>query len=196
MSAPALKEWAVVIAAMLDGDQLVMLRKGGIGEKHFDVPHRRFLLLPTHVHQRPELLQPAARNAHPDLLAIAEEPDEVALAAWCDVADVHEVREQAELDALSPFHVLGPDYAASRLKWRPRHPLMAIVARVHRIAPPLRLNVTPDMRGCRSWIDVHPGLPGADPVLDDATFDDRRRQLVRALERARRQAPAGARALG
>ncbi|MGB1626679.1 MAG: DUF1802 family protein, partial [Miltoncostaeaceae bacterium] len=38
MSAIALKEWASVIAAMLDGAQVVMLRKGGIGEKRFDVP--------------------------------------------------------------------------------------------------------------------------------------------------------------
>ena len=45
---------------MLAGDQMVMLRKGGIGEKRFDVPHREFVLLPTHVHQRPELLAPEA----------------------------------------------------------------------------------------------------------------------------------------
>ena len=114
VSTPALKEWATVIAAMLDGRQVVMLRKGGIGEKRFDVPHQRFLLLPTHVHQRPELLDVAAVDAHPDLLAITEEPDRVQLTAWCEVAQVHEVSEQAELDALAPFHVLGPDWRFRR----------------------------------------------------------------------------------
>jgi hypothetical protein len=196
VSAPALKEWAVVIAAMLDGDQMVMLRKGGIGEKRFDVPHRRFLLLPTHVHQRPELLRPSVREAYPDLLAITTEPPRVLLSAWCEVADVHEVSEQAELDALSPFHVLGPDYAAARLKWRPRHPLMAIVARVHRITPPLPLDVADDMRGCRSWIDVHHHLPAPDPVLDDAGFAAGRAAIADALAGARRQPAAGAGALG
>jgi hypothetical protein len=196
VGAPALKEWAVVIAAMREGRQVVMLRKGGIGEKRFVVPLRRFLLLPTHVHQRPELLTAAACEAHPDLLAVTEEPPRVDLTAWCEVADIHEVSEQAELDALAPFHVLGPDYATARLKWRPRHPLMAIVARVHRVEPPLPLDVHADMRGCRSWIDVHHHLPAPDPVLDDATFARRRAQVADALASARRQAPAGAGALG
>lgn len=196
MAAHALKEWASVIAAMLDGDQVVMLRKGGIGEKAFAVPHDEFLLLPTHVHQRPELLKARVREAHPDLLAITEEPDQVLLTAWCQVADVHEVAEQVELDALEPFHVLGADYARSRLKWRPRHPLVAIVARVHRVDPPIPLDVDEGMRGCRSWIDVEPGLPGANPVIADAAFAERRRAVANALEVARAGARHGAGALG
>ena len=166
----ALKEWASVIAAMLAGDQVVMLRKGGIGEKRFDVLHREFLLLPTHVHQRPELLAPSVQDDYPDLLAITEEPEVVGITAWCEVHDVHEVTEQAELDALAPFHVLGPDYAAERLRWRPKHPLMAIVARVHRVDPSLSLAMTPDMRGCRSWIEVDIEQPPPAPVMDDARF--------------------------
>lgn len=181
---------------MLAGDQVVMLRKGGIGEKRFDVPHRRFLLLPTHVHQRPELLTPEVVGAHPDLLAITEEPDRVDITAWCEVAAVHEVSEQAELDALSPFHALGPDYAAARLKWRPRHPLMAIVARVHAVRPALPLDVTPDMRGCRSWIDVDLDMPPAAPVLDDAAFAARVAAVADALAAVRPDPAARAAALG
>ena len=177
----ALKEWASVIAAMLAGDQVVMLRKGGIGEKRFDVPHREFLLLPTHVHQRPELLAPSVQDDYPDLLAITEEPDVVGITAWCEVHDVHEVTEQAELDALAPFHVLGPDYAAERLRWRPKHPLMAIVARVHRVDPSLSLTMTPDMRGCRSWIEVDIEQPPPAPVMDDARFAGRTKAVADAL---------------
>lgn len=176
-----LKEWASVIAAMLAGDQVVMLRKGGIGEKRFDVPHREFLLLPTHVHQRPELLVPEARAQHGDLLSITTEPDDVALAAWCEVADVHELTAQDQLDALAPFHVLGPDYATQRLKWRPTHPLVVIVARTHLVQPSLSLHVTPDMRGCRSWIEVDHDLPARAPVLDEAEFARRRQAVADAL---------------
>ncbi len=166
---------------MLAGDQIVMLRKGGIGEKRFDVPHREFLLLPTHVHQRPGLLTPGARAAYPAALAVTEEPDCVDLTAWCAVADVHEVTEQEQLDALSPFHVLGPDYAAQRLNWRPKHPLMVIVARVHRVDPALVLGMNPDMRGCRSWIEVAFDLPAPAPVLDDAAFAARAHAVADAL---------------
>lgn len=196
MSAIALKEWASVIAAMLDGAQVVMLRKGGVGEKRFDVPHREFLLLPTHVHQRPELLVPAARDAYADLIGVTDEPDRVDLRAWCRVAAVHEVTTQAELDALAPYHVLGPGYAGQRLRWRPRHPLMAIVARVHRITPPVGLDVTGDMRGCRSWIEVVHDLPGEDPVIDDDAFAEVMGGVADALAAARPMPGEHADALG
>ena len=196
MSAIALKEWASVIAAMLDGAQVVMLRKGGIGEKRFDVPHREFLLLPTHVHQRPELLVPAARDAYADLIGVTEEPDRVDLRAWCRAAALHEVTTQAELDALAPYHVLGPGYAGQRLRWRARHPLLAIVARVHRITPPIGLDMTGDMRGCRSWIEVVHDLPGEDPVIDDDAFAAVMDGVADSLAAARPMAGEHADALG
>ncbi|WP_031743828.1 DUF1802 family protein, partial [Mycobacterium tuberculosis] len=34
---PALKEWSAAVHALLDGRQTVLLRKGGIGEKRFEV---------------------------------------------------------------------------------------------------------------------------------------------------------------
>jgi hypothetical protein len=148
------------------------------------------------VHQRPELLTEKARSAHPDLLAITEEPACVLLTAWCQVADVHEVTEQAELDALAPFHVLGADYATARLKWRPKHPLVAIVARVHRVDPPIPLDMDEAMRGCRSWIEIAPDLPAAHPVLSDADFAARRRHVAEALAGARADGLPAAAPLG
>ena len=61
VSEHALKEWAVTIAALAAGDQVLIVRKGGIGEKRFELPHPRFYLFPTYAHQRPELVKPAGR---------------------------------------------------------------------------------------------------------------------------------------
>ena len=46
----ALKEWAITVKALADGDQIMMLRKGGIHEesKDFRVVHPEFLLYPTY----------------------------------------------------------------------------------------------------------------------------------------------------
>src|SRR4029077_3719343 len=58
---PALKEWAVIWDALVRGDQIVDLRKGGLR----DQPHRstiratRFWLYDSFEHQRAELLKPA-----------------------------------------------------------------------------------------------------------------------------------------
>lgn len=172
MAEHALKEWNAVIAAMLAGEQVVMLRKGGIGEKRFDVPHSRFFLLPTHLHQKPELLTAAARDAYAAQLQVRDEPDHNDLTAWCEVHAVHEVTERAQLDALEGFHVLGSDYAESRLKWRPKQPLMAVVVRVHRVDPAIALAMTADMGGCVSWITLPDAVvaPPPAPVLDDDAF--------------------------
>lgn len=181
----ALKEWNAVIAAMLAGDQVVMLRKGGIGEKRFDVPHAQFFLLPTHLHQKPELLTPAAREAYAAELELREEPGHNDLTAWCEVHAVHEITEQAQLDALEGFHVLGPDYAESRLKWRPKQPLMAVVARTHRVQPAINLQMTPDMGGCVSWVTLPDNVPAPPPapVIDDAAFTARAAEVAHALDR-------------
>ncbi len=48
---PALKEWSAAVHALLDGRQTVLLRKGGIGEKRFEVAAHEFLLFPTVAHR-------------------------------------------------------------------------------------------------------------------------------------------------
>ena len=55
----ALKEWAITVKALADGDQIMMLRKGGIHEesKDFRVVHPEFLLYPTYLHQKEDLLK-------------------------------------------------------------------------------------------------------------------------------------------
>jgi len=62
--APAFKEWAAIVHALLEGEQIVDLRKGGIREdgRHFELPARRMWLYPTAEHQRAELLKPAYRH--------------------------------------------------------------------------------------------------------------------------------------
>ena len=168
----ALKEWAVVIEALLAGEQVTVLRKGGIGEKRFELPHRRFFLFPTPLHQRPELVKPAARDRFAGPLAQREEPARLALPAWCELAAAHPVRDAAGLDALDPLHVLTPEYAAERLKWRRTQPLWAVVLRVHRVDPAPVIDLLPEHGGCVSWVElpagVAPGTPA--PVLDDEAF--------------------------
>ena len=46
----AFKEWAVAVDALTNGNQIMLVRKGGISEdsKHFTVIHDKFLLYPTY----------------------------------------------------------------------------------------------------------------------------------------------------
>ena len=55
----ALKEWAVTSAALGRGDQIIMMRKGGIREdgRHFKIEHNAFLLYPGLYHEGELLLK-------------------------------------------------------------------------------------------------------------------------------------------
>src|SRR3978361_2452956 len=68
----ALKEWAVTVRALAEGEQLLTLRKGGIREenKHFELEHERFFLYPTFDHQRNDLVR---ESHHPELRRALEE---------------------------------------------------------------------------------------------------------------------------
>jgi len=169
----ALKEWAVTIAALAAGDQVLIVRKGGIGEKRFELPHPRFYLFPTHEHQRPELIKPEWRERFGDPLARRDEPARLPLATYAELHAAHPIADPEALTAIDPLHILSPTYAEERLRWRRKHPLWAAVLRVWRLPEPPVLAVGPEHAGCVSWVALPDeiGAP-ADPVpaLPDAAF--------------------------
>jgi hypothetical protein len=173
VSQHALKEWAVTIAALAAGDQVLIVRKGGIGEKRFELPHPRFYLFPTYLHQRPELVKPAARDRFADPLGQREDPAELPLAVHAELVSSHPIADPEALAAIDHLHVLEPTYAEERLRWRRKHPLWAAVLRVSVVPQPPVLRVTDEHGGCVSWVDLpeYIGAPAdAVPALTDEEF--------------------------
>lgn len=181
MTTPALKEWAVTIEALLAGEQVIVLRKGGIGEKRFEIPHERFLLFPSYLHQRPELIAPEARERYQALLGANEEPEAVQINAWAEVVDAHQIDDPAAISALSGQHVLTDDYATERLRWRRTQPLWGVVLRVYELEEPLEVRVLPEHGGCVSWIDLDAEASARRPVLDDESFKRAADTIMEAL---------------
>lgn len=172
MGEHALKEWAVTVDALARGDQVLIVRKGGIGEKRFDLPHPRFFLFPTYAHQRPELVKPAFREAFHGSLAQRKDPTRLPLAAYAELVASHPIGDQEGLDAVDGLHILTADYAAERLKWRRKHPLWALVLRVWRVTSPPTLDVSPEHMGCVSWVDLPETITAGpmQPALSDEDF--------------------------
>jgi hypothetical protein len=170
----ALKEWAVTVDALAEGAQVLIVRKGGIGEKGFELPHPRFFLFPTYEHQRPELVKPDARERFGAALSERAEPARLPLPAYAELVASHPIHDPDALDAIDPLHILSQDYAAERLRWRRKHPLWAAVLRVWRIADPPVLEVGPEHGGCVSWVTLPEAIavPGdrLEPALDDEAF--------------------------
>src|ERR1051325_9649991 len=84
----AFKEWAIVVDALGRGDQIIILRKGGIseGRSGFQIEHNRFLLFPTLFHQQRDAVIPAAQARH-DGLAPTLSPNVVRLESFAEVVD-------------------------------------------------------------------------------------------------------------
>ncbi len=170
MSASALKEWSAAVHAMLDGRQTVLLRKGGIHEKRFDVTADEFIFFPTVAHSHADRVRPE----HRELLAPAAEDstaDEVVLRAGAKVIDAVDVTRPDGLDDLADTHIWTVGSVRSdRLDFRPRHRLTVLVVQARPLLRPLRLARQPSYAGCTSWVELPVSKEWADPVHDDATL--------------------------
>jgi hypothetical protein len=183
---PALKEWAAIVHALLEGEQIVDVRKGGLREdgRHFSVPARRCWLSPTAEHQQADLLKDA--YAHwVDLADASPVGGPVTVHGWADIVDVATITEPEHVDALDSKLIWARDYVESRFKWKRRAPLWVLVLRVHRLAEPLAVPWKDEYGGCTSWVD-YDGLPdpaglASQPVLSDVAFEAKHKGVREAL---------------
>ena len=182
MNAPAncqmaLKEWAVTCRALAEGQQILLLRKGGIHEegKDFRVVHREFLLYPTFEHQKPELLQPSHQRALEALLAQPREADKITFSHFAVAEEVLEIDGQGQVDDLAAHYIWTAAYAQSRLRWKPMLPLSILLLRVYRMEAPVTVSWLPEYSGCTSWVEILSDVPlgNLEPVLSDAEFQAR-----------------------
>ncbi len=162
----------MTVAALAAGDQVLIVRKGGIGEKRFELPHPRFYLFPTYAHQRPDLVKAPARARFDGPLARRDEPERLPLPAYAQLHTAHPIADPAALEAIDGLHILAPTYAEERLRWRRKHPLWAAVLRVWAVPEPPVLEDAPAHGGCVSWVEL-PEAIGA-PALGRPALDDER----------------------
>ncbi len=169
---PALKEWSAAVHALLDGRQRVLLRKGGIGEKRFDVAAREFLLFPTVAHSHAERVRPEHRPLLE--MAAADSTDEhVLVRAAAKVVAALEVNRPEGLAAIEDLHIwTAESVRADRLDFRPRHKLAVLVVSAIPLAEPALVRRAPEYAGCTSWVQlpVRPAL--GTPVHDEAALGE------------------------
>ncbi|MBY0441004.1 MAG: DUF1802 family protein [Mycobacteriaceae bacterium] len=169
-TAVALKEWGAAVHALLQGRQCVLLRKGGIGEKRFEIAAREFMLFPTIAHSHAERIRPE----HRDLLAAAAADStehHVVLRAAAKVVDALPVCRPEGLAAIEDLHIWTTESVrADRLNFRPRHRLVVLVVSVIPLVAPVRLARNSDYAGCASWVHVPITPMLAAPVCDEESL--------------------------
>jgi len=179
----AIKEWAVVVRALAEGSQIVMLRKGGIAEQdgEFRLAAREFFLYPTWEHQQEAWLQPGYAAA---LRSIEPPPaGELPMQHYAVVTDIWPAPELFRMKQLTNEFVWNEAFLEKRYDYRPELPLSVLIVRVYRLPTPLRLDALDRYAGCRSWVELEEDLSteGLMPVLEDAAFEQRRESLREQL---------------
>ena len=149
----ALKEWASIIEALGRGEQVVLIRKGGLADPHFGLEADRFYLFPTNYHD-----------------AGGGEPAHVPITHWAEVMRTWQVRDLEALHRLEPFVAMDRATLDTRYKFRPDQAINVIAVRAWRLATPVNVAMTEAYGGCRSWvsIDEEIDLDGSLPALSDA----------------------------
>lgn len=149
----ALKEWANVIEALGRGEQVVLIRKGGIADPHFGIEADRFYLYPTYFHQGETDPRTTATITH-----------------WVEVVRTWTLRDAELLDRLAPHVAIPRETLEARYRFRPDQALYVIGVRAFALAQPVTIAYHDEYGGCRSWISVDDEIDvdGSRAVLSDA----------------------------
>ncbi len=169
------KDWGLICAALGDGRQSIILRKGGIaeGRQGFRFKHAEFYLFPTQYHQQSAMVRPeelANLRLEPAPPAGAVEIRSfftLEFAVWVDRWET--------VENLTPFHVWRDEVARARFEYEGQAGLQCAFGRVYRLDRPWLLADRPSFGGCRSWIELpsHPADIGFAPAIGDELHAER-----------------------
>jgi hypothetical protein len=183
----AFKEWAIVVDALGRGEQIFILRKGGIHEGlgGFKMEHHEFALFPTLFHQQRDSVIPSAQARFDEISTFFPPPETLRIAYWAEVVEHHAIENFETVRALNGQHIWREEVLADRFEWGREQLIYAILVRVHRLELNLELPMLPEYGGCKSWVTLAHAVNtiGSEPLLDDVAFADRRMRFQQAISR-------------
>ena len=184
----AFKEWAVVVDALGHGEQIIILRKGGLREARggFELEHHQFLLFPTLFHQQRESVLPAAQARYDLLAPNFAPPDKLRLEFMAEVIAWKRLDSLALAERLRGQHIWRDEVIAERFDWGGSQNIHALAVKMFHLPQPVELPMLPAYGGCKSWIELAEDIrtDGAQPVLAEAAFQARLHAFESALAAA------------
>lgn len=170
----ALKEWATVITALENGDQTVLLRKGGILEtaSGFKVEEKKFVLFPTYEHQDNSSLKSQFYRYLADVREQRLKEGFNKITSYAEVLAEKDVSSMKKIEELSQFHIWSDSYMVERMNWMPQKPMIAIFLKVYKTIP-IEIPVLPEYHGCKSWIELNVNPEAGRAVLNEAEIQQK-----------------------
>ena len=170
----ALKEWAIVVKALEQGKQTVILRKGGILEtaSGFNIESKKFFLFPTWEHQETKHVKPEFHEFLTEVLDKKPNADHNKISSYAEVLYEKDVNSSNVIKNLSSFHVWSDSYIQERRNWMPEKPMKTIFLRTVKI-PEFDLPLQPEFSGCKSWIELNSKFQEGKSSLRDDEIDEK-----------------------
>lgn len=167
-----LKEWATVVKALEEGNQTIILRKGGILEtaSGFNIESKKFFLFPTYEHQEKKHIKSKFHDYLSKALGQKPEDGFNVITSIAEVLDEVDVLSDEKLKSLSEFHIWSDEYIDARKNWMPDKPIKAVFLQVTKIAP-LKIPIKSEYQGCKSWIEINDNDRSGDLALSKTELD-------------------------
>ncbi|MDX1595945.1 MAG: DUF1802 family protein [Nitrosopumilaceae archaeon] len=164
----SLKEWATVVKALENGDQTVLLRKGGILEvaSGFQIESKKFLLFPTWEHQEYHHIKPQFHKYLDDVKNNPPEDGFNNISSFAEVLDEVDIVSERVVEKLSPFHIWSDSYIKERRAWKPEKPMKAVFLKTFKISN-MKIPIKSEYQGCKSWININEEISNGESVLSD-----------------------------
>ena len=163
----AFKEWQVICDALENGEQSIILRKGGIseGKLGFQWLHERFFLFPTFFHEQVEQVRPDADGNPRTFRPQRAGGEEIEIRLFVETVETKRLTDWDEIAALAPQHLWTEPVIRERYEWGDDELGISLARlKVWRLPEPWILKDRKGFGGCRSWIglpaDEHSDLPG------------------------------------
>jgi hypothetical protein len=156
MQSIGFKEWALVCAALGEGRQTIIIRKGGIaeGREGFAFRHREFFLFPTFFHEQ------LGRTRLPDAALPEPRSGEIEIRFLAKVEETRVITDWEEARALEPLHILQESVVRERFEYDDAPGVHVAFVRVLRLEPVWRFPDAKSYGGCRSWVELPEPPPG------------------------------------
>ncbi len=170
----SLKEWATIVSALENGDQTVLLRKGGILDvtSGFRIESKKFLLFPTQEHQEHNHIKP---QFHKYLEQVKSNPPKNGfnrITSYAEILAEIDISVEETIKKLSPFHIWSDSYINERRNWKPENPMKAMFLKVYSI-PELSIPLKSEYQGCKSWININEEITNGKTVLSNTEIESK-----------------------
>ena len=170
----SLKEWATIVSALENGDQTIILRKGGIldVESGFKIESKKFLLYPTQEHQERNHIKPQFYKYLEDVKSNLPNEGFNRITSYAEVLEEADISSYDIIEKLSAYHIWSNSYIKERRNWQPEKPMKVVFLKIYKILP-LNTPIKSEYQGCKSWININAEIPVGEAVLSDLEIESK-----------------------